>query len=501
MKKKLVRYVLLIFLTIALLTGGILGIMAYQFLHIRQTKAMDAIPQNTAGVFTAKKSRDLIRLLRQKPALGNLLWENNNFRRLHILLADIVQQINSPKNTENISAFVALLPSLRQHSVLLLLQTEKRHNRFLRQIWNSIIQKETYDSLMYNNISLIHYQLNRQDIYACMQDGLLIFAFDMMSIRLSINQLQSHVAGSAHYLHTLRRQEESEQFTVWIQHEKYRDYLKTKLQRPGCNLPMERFFEACTFSSLSMKYSDKEVHFNGITHLHRPLLSAHQNSSIASAIRYIPKDAQNVFLLTAPHHQMMKDLPSFIYHSGSFMDLLRPHQMITFDIRTESNLCSVVVLAGENIEQVQLHLLQNVHTRFSDNHYIMDTTYVDSYMIGSIRPDNFIVAAWKDDRHVPKWNYYTVMGDRIIFSDKKDGIIRYIDDFRHKRTLNKNSVFADWEKKFSRQAHIMFFDSSCREGVNSAGVSDSAFFVSAFRLQANILSDTTLSVNMAIRMR
>jgi hypothetical protein len=453
MKTAIRVFLVLVFIAIV----GILSFViyrSYNYLEADQYSAENVIPPDALFVVKSKKTNDIT----NNNDLLSLLFSPENGDKIKSLLTEIGQSGN--QKLMNHSSFYLSVHSENEKDILLILETSKEHNKSLISFQKQLQEKHSEREFDYKNQTIKLFEINGKPFYMWNLQGLLLFASSESLMRLVVNQFTENKVSSSVMDFSFHEKNRNTHLSIYVQYQYFLPYLQKNIRQAGGDQNIVSLLEPYRWSVFDVEMKNKYVLLSGYTQMNNnsqyaPLFS-HSNNTM-DFLKILPVNANRIFSFSVENSDEINSIKSIVNLSEDVFSLMYADRIITFTIYQDSNSFPYLAIHSENIDEASFYLYNSLESSFKDNHYLLDTFFIGSSMIGHINLSNFLLTKFGINQQLPHLAYYTLNDDFIIFSNSKEGICHYINSMRNHNIFTKSSTYKSIQPLSSDKANMFYY--------------------------------------------
>lgn len=453
MKTTIRVFLVLVFITIA----GILSFIiyrSYNYLEADQYVAESVIPPDALFVVKSKKTKDIT----NDDDLFSLLFSPENGNKIKSLLKEMEQSGN--QKLMNHSSFYLSVHSENEKDILLILETSKEHNKSLISFQKYLQEKHSEREFNYKNQTIRLLKINGMSFYMWNLQGLLLFASSESLMRLVSNQFTENKVLSSVMDFSFHAKNRNTHLSIYVQYQYFLPYLQKNIRQAGGDQNIANLLEPYRWSVFDVEMKNKYVLLSGYTQINNkskyaPLFS-HSNNTM-DFLRILPINANRIFSFAVEDSKKMNSIKPMFNLSEDVFSLMYSNRIITFEIRQDGNSFPYLILHSENIDEASFHLYNSLESSFKDNHYLLDTFFIGSSMIGHINLSNFLLTKFGINQQLSHLTYYTLDDNYIVFSNSKEGICYYVNNRRNHNTFTKSTIYKSIQALSSDKANMFYY--------------------------------------------
>ena len=445
---------------LALVFIAIVGILSfiiyrsYNYLEADQYRAENVIPPDALFVIKSKRTNDIT----NDNDLLSLLLPPENRNKIKSLLKGMEQPGN--QKLMNHSSFYLSVHSENEKEILLVFETLKEHNKLLISFQKDIQEKYLKKEFDYKNQTIRLFVINEDQFYMWDLQGLLLFASSESLMRSVINQFTENKILSSTMDFSFHAKNLNTHLSIYIQYQYFLPYLQKNIRQAGGDQNIAILLEPYRWSVFDVEMKNKCILLSGYTQLNNnsqyARLFSHSNNSM-NFLKMLPADANRIFSFAAENSGEMNSIKSIFNYSEDVFSLMYSDRVITFEIRQDSNTFTYLVLHSENIDEASFHLYNTLESSFKDNHYLLDTFFIGSSMVGHSSLSNFLLTKFGINQQLPYLTYYTLDDNYIVFSNNREGICHYINDMRSNNIFTKSLTYKSIQPLSFEKANMFYY--------------------------------------------
>ncbi len=489
MKTTIRIFLVLVFIAIV----GILSFIiyrSYNYLEADQYSAGDVIPPDALFVVKSKKTNDIT----NGNDLLSLFFSPENGHKIKSLLKEIDE--SEDQKLMNHSSFYLSVHSENEKDILLILETSKEYNKSLISFQKDLQEKYSEKEFNYKNQTIRLFEINGKPFYVWDLQGLLLFASSESLIRLVVNQFTENNVLSSVMDFSFHAKNLNTHLSIFIQYQYFLPYLQKNIQHAGGDQNIANLLDPYRWSVFDVEMKNKLVLLSGYTQIDNKSkyasLFLHSNNTM-DFLKVLPINANRIFSFAAENSEEMDSIKSRFSLWEDVFSLMYSNRIMTFEIRQDSSSFPYLALYSENIDEASFHLYNSLESSFKDNHYLLDTFFIGSSMIGHINLSNFLLTKFGINRQLPHLTYYTLDDNYIIFSNSKEGICHYVNTMRSNNIFTKSSTYKSIQALSTDKANMFYyidFDSLSNDQTNK---------LKTFQFQTYMQSDSVFLTNVILQ--
>jgi hypothetical protein len=478
------------------------------FLALPQTTALSAIPKDAVFILKGTKTNYILDLNREYKNFFPILFSPASSDKINYLFDTLFSKKQYSPFLKNSSLYLALFFD-KEEELLVAIETSKRYNDALLAFSDSVCLHYGGKSFVYKNNTVYLLQTGTEKLYLHCQNGLLLFTFNEKRMRLAINQLVLKANNLQSIINSFpnSRNEDAKMY-ICIQHPRFTPYLNNKIRQAGGDINITDLLKPFQWSILDIETKKQDIRLSGYTTVDTSIASAkllmHNNNKV-DFLSLLPLHANRIFSLKAKQAKDFTDIKPIVYPNEDFFSLMYPNHIITFETENDTMVFNYLLIHSENTSEASFHLFNSLNSYFDMNHYVLDTFYISSYLVGRVCLPNFVLIQLGIDYQLAQLNYYAVIHDYIIFADTKEAITDYVTKIRNNQTFKTVLPYKSLQSYFSNKANLFYYY-HCSNKTNEITVqtSGSSYYrtvLQTIQLQIATQSDSMLLSNVVLRMR
>ena len=447
--------VILTFIFVAVVGGLTLIIYrSYNYLEADQYNAENVIASDALFVVKSKRTKDII----NDNELLSLLFPLENEQKIKSLLREIEQFRNQRLMSH--SSFYLSVHAENEKEVLLVLETSKEHNKSLVSLKKYFQENYSESTFNYKNQIIEVLKIDNEQFYLWNLQGLLLFTSSEALMRSQINRFAEKEVISSVMDFTLHEKNTNTRISLSVQYHYFLPYLQKIIRQAGGDQNSINLLEPYRWSVFDIEKKNNHILLSGHTQINNnsqyALLFSHPNNAM-DFLKIMPGNANRIFSFAAENSQEMNGMKSMFDLSEDVFALMYPERIITFESQQDSNSFQYLVIHSGNIDEAAFHLYNSVGSSFENNHYLLDTFFIGSSMIGHINLSNFLLTKFGLNQQLPYLSYYTLYDDYIIFTDSKESICHYVNNLRSNTLFTKSPTYEAIQSLSSDKANLFYY--------------------------------------------
>lgn len=507
--EKYKHILLVVFLFVILFLLSFFLYRTYFYLGTPQITAPMAIPDNAALIIKGKKAGNVLELNRERKNFLSILFSVSQQKRINTVLNNIFSKDKYRQLVQSASLYLSIHSTDTDDDLLFALETTKYYNKLLLDFLDTVRVDFKEESFLYKDNRVYALQTDNGLLYVNHQNGLLLMTFSENLMRRTINKLLL----KENYLQSVmesfpNKSNENAAIYVYVQYRCFIPSLRHKIQAAGMDVGAINMLTSFQWSVFDLNIKKKDVLLAGYTTLDASLTQSrwmtHKNNK-SDVSKLLPVNANSVLSLKADKADDFKNIKSAVQTVEDYFSFMYPVHILTFQIENDVDLYHYLLIKSENISETSFHLYNAISSSFEDNQYILDTLCIGSLLIGHIDLSNFVFVRLGISSHLPQLEYYTVVDDYVVFTNKKEAILFYADELRKNKTLKTSQQYQDMENYFSKAANMFYYCdfSSMKAGNNNNNPYWQSYRenIQTMRMQFHAQSDSILLTNIVFRMQ
>ena len=457
---KPIRILLLFLLIAVMLVLSVLLHRACNYFQNPQVQAFSIIPDNVSFIVKGKQTDDLLQFHQGNARFLSLLSSQKQQKNIDYLFNNILHQEKYRKITKNTSLYLSLHNETDEQWAIIL-ETEKNQNAVLQDFIDFLSNEFNRQSFVYKNSTIYTFTMGCETLYINHHNGLLLMTYSENLMRQSINKSLQNSDAIQTAIQTLPAQRnDNAKILVFVQYQHFIPYLKNKIRKMGGNATELELFQACQWSVFDLSVKKENILLSGYTRIdtsnNQSKLLTHRNNDL-DILKMLPYSANAVFSIKARQSADWKTIKSVVQTSEDFFALMYPTQILTFDIENDTDVFHYLLIKSEDISEASFHLYNSLRSSFENNHYLLDTFYIGSLLVGSVDLPNFVFTKLGMCNQLPRLKYYTPIDNYLIFTDKKESILTCIDQLKHNKSLYESVEYQSTQHYFTREANVFYY--------------------------------------------
>jgi predicted metal-dependent hydrolase len=345
---------------------------------------------------------------------------------------------------------------------MVVFEVSQKYSANLVRLTDSLCVDFDEKSFLYKNNKIHAFTTESKTLYVNHQNGALVMTFSESLMRQTINtfvQNSSNTIQAAIDAIPAQRNENAK-IHIFVQYQYFIPYLKNKIRKMGGNAAELDLFKACQWSVFELNVKKKNTLLSGYTSIdasnNYAKLLTHNNNRL-DMIKFLPQTANHIFSIKARSSSDWKTIKHIVHTDEDFFGLMYPSQILTFDIEQDTSIFHYLLIKSENISEASFHLYNSLRSSFEDNHYLLDTFYIGSLLVGSVDLPNFVFTRLGIGHQLPRLRYYTLIDNYLIFTDKRESIATCIEQLRDNKSLHQSAEYQSSQHYFTREANLFYY--------------------------------------------
>jgi hypothetical protein len=455
-----IGHIVLLFLGVLVIV--LLSVLLYRacnYFQTQQVQAFSLIPDNASLIIKGKRAEDILVFDKEKPCFLSFLVSEKQRKRIDYLL-EILSHNNCKQLAKNASLYLSLHHDAGEEWAIIL-ETKRDYNTVLLDFIDSLRAGFYKKSFVYKNNRIYAFTINRETLYVNHHNGLLLLTYSENLMRQAINKFVQNNDAIRLAINAMPAQrDERAKIHIFVQYQYFIPCLKNKIRKMGGDAAELDMFKACQWSVFELNMKKENILLSGYTKIdasnNQSKLLIHNNNSL-DVIKFLPYSANRVFSIKAKQAADWEKMKHIVHPNEDFFALMYPTQIVTFDIENDTAVFHYLLIKSENISEASFHLYNSLQSSFEDNHYILDTFYIGSQLVGCVDLSNFVFTKLGICNQLPHLKYYTLTDNYLIFTDKKEGILTCIDQLRCNKPLYKSIEYQSSQHYFTREANLFYY--------------------------------------------
>jgi hypothetical protein len=468
------------------------------------------IPNNAALIIKGKKAETILELNRKNENFLSILFSTSQQERINTVLNNILSRDKYRQLVQYASLYLSIHSDAdTDNDLLFALETPKYYNGLLLDFLDAMHIDFKEDSFLYKGNAVYAFQTDKGFLYLNRQNGLLLMTFSENLMRRTINKLLL----KENYMQSVmesfpNKGNENAAIYLYVQYHCFIPYLKHRMQEAGMDVAAINLLTSFQWSVFDLDIKEKDILLAGYTTLDTSLAQSqwmtHKNNE-SDVSKYLPVSANSIFSIKANKANEFGKIKPPVQTVEDFLSFIYPIHIVTFQVENDSDLYYYLLVKSENISETSFHLYNAIKNSFENNHYILDTLYAGSFLIGHIDLSNFIFIRLGISNRLPQLEYYTIVDDYVVFTDKKESILMYVDELRKNRTLKTSQQYQVMENYFSKEANMSYYYDFLSMGEKNNNNNPHWQYyknnIQTIRMQFQAQSDSILLTNIVFRMQ
>jgi len=453
---KTIHIVLLCFLIVVLVFFSMLLYRACNYFQSPQVQAFSLIPDNVSLIIKGKSAEDILNFDKENAYFLSFLSSEKNRKRMNYIFS----MLNNKQFAKNISLYLSLYNDASEDWTIIL-ETSKNYNAVLLNFIDSLNVRFEEKSSVYRNNKIYAFFTDEGTLNLHHQNGLIVMTYSETRMRQAINKFENNKDTIETAISAIPAQRnENARIHIFVQYQYFIPFLKNKIKKTGGRTTELDVLKACQWSVFELNVKKQTILLSGYTTIdfsnNLSKLLTHKNNYL-DIIKILPYNANHIFSIKANRAEDWKKIKSVVQMQEDFFALMYPNQVVTFDIENDTVVFHYLLIKSENCSEAAFHLYNSLQSSFENNHYILDTFYIGSQLVGHIDLPNFVFTKLGICNQLLRLKYYTFTNDYLIFTDKKEGILAYIEQFRHNKLLNKSENYQSSQNYFTNNANLFYY--------------------------------------------
>jgi hypothetical protein len=479
--------VLLIFLVLTLVCLSVLLYKTYHYLATPQLTASMAMPNNAALIVKGKEVKHILDLQKENKHILPLLFSPAQEKKIKRILDNILPE----DKDEQLIRYASLYLSVHvegEEELLFVLETPKYYNELLVNFRDTLCHRFGGKSFLYRGNKIDALSMDDQRLYLNYQNGLLLMTFSEILMRRAMNKLilkDDYMQNIIDFFPNKRN--ENTDIQLYVQYRYFIPYLKNKMPYRDKDMAVIDMMKSFRWSIFDLDIEKKDILLSGYTTLDtlqdRSVLFIHKNNNL-DFYKLLPVEANHIFSIRADCAEDFIGIKSEVQSTEDIFSLIYPNQILTFRLENDSTCYNYLLVKSENISEASLYLFNSVRNFFIDNYYRLDTLQIGSLLVGHVDVPNFVYTRLGINNHLPQLEYYTIIDEYIIFTNKEEAMLTYLGELRKNRTLKTAIAYQSLENYFPKEANLFYYKNT----------------IQPMRIQFYAQSDTILLSNAVFRM-
>ncbi|MDR0368005.1 MAG: hypothetical protein LBH82_02540 [Bacteroidales bacterium] len=425
---------------------------SYHYLESDQYFAENVIPADALFILKSKQTQQML-----ENRSGSLLFSPKNWDKVHLLAEKINQ--SDFKSLLNHSSLCLSVHAGNEEELLFVLETSKAENKSLSLFGKYLRGKYAAKTFDYKNHTIDVLDIKGNLFYSWTQQGVFLMASSEGLMRSAVNQFHENKTVSSVVDFSFHAKNKNTNLSLYIQYPYFLPYLRKKIRQADGDVGVIALLEPNLWSVFDVEMKNECILLSGYTTINPQsqyaTLYFHANNN-TDFQKMLPLTANRIFSFSAENAEQMSRLQAVFRSEEDFFSLMYPTQVITFEATNDTANYTYLMLHSDNVEEASFHLYQSLESSFDSNQYLLDVSYIGSFMVGHIRLSNFVLAKFGINRQLTNPAYYTLHKDYIVFSDNKDAICYYINSMRQHDVYTKSSAYKAL-KAFSSNKSNLFY--------------------------------------------
>jgi hypothetical protein len=339
------------------------------------------------------------------------------------------------------------------------------------------------------------------------QDGLILMTCSETLIRRAINKVIAKNDATQDLVNSFpNTRNENANIHLYVYYRYFIPYLKQKIREAGGDMLATDMFESFQYSVFDLSINKKDIFLSGYTSVdalkEKSILFTHKNNEL-DFFNFLPVNANRIFSIKANETNDFMRIKPIIQSAKDVFLLTYPTHIVSFEMGNDTVIDNCLLIKSENISETSFHLYNSVLSSFTDNQYIFDTLQIGSLMIGHIKMTNFVFARLGISNHLHQLDYYAIIDDYILFTNKKSCLLNCIDALRSRKTLKTSAPCLSLDNYFPKKANLFYYY-NFKDRKQSNGENTCLQYyknnIQLMRVQFHAQSDTILLSNIVFRM-
>jgi hypothetical protein len=472
-----------------------------------QITASMAIPNNTALLIRGKDASSILELHKENKHFLSVLFSPHQEKEIDMIFNKLLLEDRYNSLLQNVSIYLSVHVE-EEEDLLLALETSKSYNQLLLNFRDTLCKRFGGKSFLYRDNNIYTLRIDDRLLYLNHQNGLLLITFSENLMRRAMNKLILKDDYMQYVIDVFPgKGNKNTDIHLYVQYRYFVPYLKSRIQRRGGgDIAVVDMLRSFCWSIFDLNIKGRDVLLSGYTTMDtasdRSILFIHKNNKL-DFYKMLPSEANCVFSIRANHADDFMRIKSAVKPTEDIFSLIYPNHILTFELENDTDCFKYLLIKSENISEASFYLFNSIINSFVDNHYILDTLQIGSLLIGHIDLSNFVYTRLGINSHLPQLEYYTVIDDYILFTNKKEGMQTYINELRKNKTLKVSEQYQSMENYFPKEANLLYyynFVNMKQENDNNSGYQYYKNTIQFMRMQFYVQSDTILLSNVVFRM-
>ena len=434
---------------------------AYTYFQRPYIQAFSLIPDETPLFIKGREMENLLVFNQENPCFSPSLFLENQQNKLNYLFNNILLQEKYRKMLKNASPYLFFQGDAEEQWGIIF-ETFPKYNAHIVTFMDSLLINFKHKSFIYKNNNIYVLSLENELLYLNHQNGALLMTFSENIMRQAINKFTQPENTSLSAISTIPMQRnENAKILVFVQYKYFIPYVKNKIRKMGSgDIALLDMLSSCQWSVFEAVAKKKNIILSGYTSIdttnNLSKLLIHKNNNL-DFTKILPCNANRIFSIKASKSNDWKNIKYKVQPNEDFFTLMYPTQILGFEAKNDTNLFHYLAIKSENTSEASFHLYNSLRSSFADNNYILDTFYIGSLFVGSIDLSNFVLTKLGITSHLTQLNYYTLIGDYFVFTDKKNSILFIINQLRENKTWENSSEYKKSQQYFTQKSNLFYY--------------------------------------------
>jgi hypothetical protein len=466
------------------------------------------LPDDAALVIKGKKAEHVLDFNKESNQFLSVLFLSKE-KELNTVLNKILSRDKYKTLIRDISFYLSLhVGNNGEEELLFTFETLRKDNCILMNFSDWMRTEFHNKSFTYRNNTVYSLETDNGLLYLNYQRGLLLMTYSENLIRRAVNKLVSKEDStqSAPDIFPDTRNENAN-ICLYVRYRNFIPCLKNKVWRVGGDVSATDILRPFQWSVFDLTVNNKDIFLSGYTTINvsaeASALFTHKNNEI-DFLKMLPVNANRIFSIKADRSDDFKKIKPSVQVGEDFFSLTCPVRILTFEIKNDSLPDRYLLIKSEDISETSFHLFNSLISSFADNQYILDTFHTGSILTGHIDLPNFVFTGLGINNHLPQLKYYTVMDDYVIFTNRKESVLKYIDLIRMNKTLKTSVQYQTLDVYFPKEANLFYcysFRETEKENSNNSVYRYYQNSFRAIRIQFHAQSDSVLASNIVFQLK